>query len=306
MKLSIFISIWLSCLIFGSLFVVTIPWNLEDPALAPHALVEKEKSHFSVVWKGFAPDYSNQTPDYYVCINNLKDTSLQMQVALKIENLENNSYYFKIDQYAPPPSGWTILTTNIGLVTMDQTRDVLYTGLTRTKPSTIPDGRMTESVELDVQAYYDAAYMSLYSRANFTVRFHFLNLTSPAWTVLDSDNFDSGSAEDWTGSQLQQYTNWRSYPYSLYASTGVFRKVFNTGGPYSEVYLIFAMRPTSPHAYYVQIDSTRYFETDTYLVGGKWYQIAIPLPLSSSFTLQIGATTHYTTAWLDDVYLIAK
>ena len=111
-----------------------------------------KQGHFSVKWLGFRPDYSNETPDYYICINNLIDDVLTMHVALRIQNFENSSYYFMIEPYGSLPANWSAVPYYLGLIEVDETRDFYY-NLSRVKPESIPEGSITETVDLVVKAY---------------------------------------------------------------------------------------------------------------------------------------------------------
>jgi len=290
-RFKVFMAVWFSVIAAVSVFAVVVAPRLENRDNGTLT------NHFSVVWKGFAPDYCNKTPDYYVCINNLKEDTLEMKVALRIENFENSSYYFTIEKHAPPPSGWDILNQTIGRINVDTIHDFIYTGLRRLKPAAIPEGRITESVELDVKAYYDSEYTSLYSKANFTIRFHLIDLTSPTWTVLDKDNFDNGTTEGWYG-YLRKYEYWRSYPYAMRNHDGTLAKTFDISGQYNESYLIFAAHGSGYYSIY--FNNVKYFQND-YSVPSTWVQIAIPLPLGASTTVKINAN-----CYIDDVYVIAK
>jgi len=156
-----FMAIYILIVVTISFFIAYCTRSLENEQ--ENLSSDLGENHFSVVWKGFKPDYSNQTPDYYVCINDLKDDVLNMNIAMRIENYENSSLWFLIGSYVTPPAEWTITTYYIGLVDIDTTREFHFSSISRTRPTFISDGRMTESVELVVKAYSDPSYLDLHS-----------------------------------------------------------------------------------------------------------------------------------------------
>lgn len=322
-----FVTLYLAVLMSVSAFVVVA---------APRLQTKNEiasSHHFSVRWMGFAPtDCSNEYPEYYVCINNLKDDPLRMQIALQIKNQEASAFYFKVDQFAAPPSGWAIQPRYVGLIQVDETGQFVYDNVSRSRPVSIPQGRLTESISLMVQAYYDSGYTSLYSQDDFTVAFNFLDLTSTQWTVIYHDNFDDKQTRNWTSvsygggsySATIDVTDiyYRSFQYSLrldtYASwncycCGGYKKIFDIGSV-QEVYLIYSIRSEDWLAHYdrgVTINGTTCFRSDNpALERNVWFQVALRLRPSETNIVEIwscntGGLIH-TYSYLDDVYVIAK
>jgi len=263
---------------------------------------ENEQNHFSVVWRGFIPDYEAQYPDYYICINDLVASSLVMNIRLLIQNQEASGYYFKVSAHVQPPSGWAVPDYLVGYIGVDEKKQFVYQ-MERTKPSSIPEGIITESVNLRVSAYYDASYSDLYSYDNFTVTFHFIDRTSPAWTLVYYNDFDDGTTQGWTGGQAS--TNYyRSFRYSLYGSS--LSKDYYIGADYQEAYMIFAVRFTAdmpddkPEIY---IDGKIYFRPDVAPKGNIWYQFVVPLHLGTT-NVRIYSYSRYM--YIDDVYVVAK
>ena len=256
--------------------------------------------HFSVVWNGFKPTYSNQFPDYYICINNLKDESLRMYVALQIENYENTSFYFMVDKYTEPPTGWYVGPQQLGLVMItDPIKTFVYSNINRTKPTVIPAGGLHESVELAVKAYYDSSYTQFYSQANFTVNFHFIDVTATVWSKVVYNNFDDGTTQGWNG-QVHWWVYYRSWPCSLAQYYNMY-KSFDLIGNYTEAYLV-AAAYTCAYGPTIYLDGQLCFQPDTTTYGGyTWYQIAIPLPLNKITQVQFSGISY-----LDDVYVVAK
>ena len=284
-----------------------------------------ETNHFSVTWMGFSPtDYSNQYPEYYICINNLAENTLTMQVALQIKNQESSGYYFLIEQYSAPPAGWTISTYYIGYIAVDETKTIVYSDLQRTRPTSISGGVQTESVDLVVKAYWDVSYTDLYSQDNFAVTFHLIDRTSAAWKQLYYNDFDDGTTQGWSGASHDsdgQYwlgvlsTYYRSFQYSLglrdtssALGPACYRKSFDTTGPYSEAYLVFSIRSDNwPGECQIEFDNVDYFRTDVAPSNHVWYQFAIPLPVGQTSQVEIFAHNYALSyAYLDDVYIIAK
>ena len=298
------------------------------PVVAEEVSHFQKKNGFSVKWMGFLPDYRDDYPEYYIVVNDLRYDQLRMSIALKIVNQEASGYYFKVEQHSPPPDGWTIEPQEIGFIDKDQSITFVYTGAVRDKPDSIPGGKLTETIDLSVKAYYDAAYTNLYSEDNFTVTFNFIDRTS-GWIILEVDNFDDGTTEDWTwttvsgGScdvSITPYNNlYRSFPFSLRlsASTGwggcvvAFRKTFSIGSV-SEAYLVFSIRSERfanglPE---IRFNGETFFKPDATPLNNIWYQITIPLPSSSDVMVDIvsinvpsSSTGH---AYLDEVYVIVK
>jgi len=290
-KILLFSAIVLSASILGTIIVLR---SRSSPEMKTGG------NHFSVVWKGFKPTYSDAFPDYYVCINNLKDDSLRMYIQLKIENYENVSLYFMIDKYTEPPPGWFVGPQPFGLIKIeDPIKTFTYSNVYRTKPIGIPEGSLHESVELAVKAYLDEAYTQFYSQGNFTVKFHFIDVTSIAWTRRSCDNFDDETSQGWSGGQLHKWVYYRSWPCSWYTYYWGVSKSFDMAGKYTEAYLVAAMYGGGEIS--IWLDDVLTFQSDVSYAGGKWYQIAIPLPLNkvTKVSLQGGV-------YLDDVYVVAK
>lgn len=265
--------------------------------------------HFSVVWKGFNPNnptYSNQTPDYYICINDLQASVLQMHMAFQIQNSENNSFWFMIDQYQTPPVGWNITSYCIGNVPIDTSATFVYSNLARVKPSSIPSGSMTETVALVVKAYYDSFYTQFYSQDNFTVQFHFIDRTSSVWTTLQYNNFDDGTLQGWGSYYGGVIVGSPNYPYRSWPDSFMIYqiyKTFDTTGPFTEVYLIFAFWHSGYSDISIEINGVTVFKPDLTEGANTWYQYIIPLPVSASVCVSILSSDW---GYLDDVYVIAR
>ena len=305
-----FMVVWCATIIAVSAFAVgagTLPNR-------PSTIMEKERAHFSVHWMGFIPDYSDQYPEYYACINDLLSDTLYFPIALKLVNQENSSLYFRIVQNQTPPSGWTLPVSEYGLISKDETRFLTYNTF-RDKPASIPEGRLTETISLAVQAYYDSLYTQFYSQDSFTVTYNLLDRTAVVWTVLDTDNFDDGSAHEWTGGNGAGVSGelYRSFPYSFkawhdwggYGSYG--SKSFNISVVYSEAYLILAIKsPGGTPISSIAIDGVTCFIPDVSPAAGVWNQIAMPIPIGQVSTLTIAGHWAPINLFFEDVYIIAK
>jgi hypothetical protein len=291
------VAIWFAAIVIVSAFF--IGWA--EQSSRPNEATEVEGSHFSVVWNGFKPTYSNQFPDYYICINNLKDESLQMYVQLMIENYENTSFYFMIDKYTEPSTSWFVGPQQLGLVMItDPIKTFVYSNINRTKPTAIPAGSLHESIELAVKAYYDSSYTQFYSQANFTVNFHFIDVTATVWSKVIYNNFDDGTAQGWYGN-VHWWQYYRSWPCSLTPYYNNPYKSFDLIGNYTEAYLVAAVY-TYAYGASIYLDGQLCFAPDTTTYDTyKWYQIAIPLPLNKVTSVQIQGSSY-----LDDVYVVAK
>lgn len=291
--------------------------------------VEGEENHFSVRWMGFAPaDYSNQYPNYCIDINDLKDSTLKMQIALQLKNQESNPYYFLIDNYGLPPANWTITPYKIGLIGVGATSQFVYSNISRTKPTSISMGLLTENASLVVKAYSDASYSNFYSQDNFNVTFNFIDRTAPVWSQLHHDNFDDATTQQWSAqgsnspsvSASTEY--YRSFQYSLklaqgrYASNAheaALKKSFSVSSSFTEAYLIFSIRSQSWAAdqFKIVINGTTYFRSDIQPSTNRWYRFAIPLQTGKVSIVELWCLPN-TTAWtyyyayLDDVYVIAR
>lgn len=310
-----FLAVYLSVMVSVSAFAVVVGSMSEKMNAVPRS--DQSKNHFSVVWMGFQPSYNNSYADYYICINDLKDDILKMKISLRIQNFENTSFWFSIGSYTSPPAGWTVDTLYIGLIGIDATKDFVYSNVTRARPDSISQGRVTESVELVVKAYYDPSYLNFYSQANFSVRFHLIDITSPDWVTLYHDNFDDGTNQGWQSVgpadyfAVESYTYYRSWPNSLKISSypsysSSYLKRFDTTGPYAEAYLVYSIRSTWGGFGQIDLNGTTYFKPDLQPATDTWYQVAIPLPLSKVTEAKIYAVYSSTDAWLDEVYVVAK
>jgi hypothetical protein len=293
-----FLAIWFAAIIIVS--ALFIGWA--EQSSRPNEATEVEGSHFSVVWNGFKPTYSNQYPDYYICINNLKDESLQMYIQLKIENYENTSFYFMIDKYTEPPTGWFVGPQQLGLVMItDPIKTFVYSNINRTKPTAIPAGGLHESIELAVKAYYDSSYTQFYSQANFTVNFHFIDVTATVWSKVVYNNFDDGTAQGWSSGQVHWWQYYRSWPCSYAQYSNVYKN-WDLIGNYTEAYLVAAVYTYGAYAPTIYLDNQQCFQPDiTPASGPSWYQIASPLPLNKVTNVKLSGIQY-----LDDVYVVAK
>lgn len=286
-------------------------------------------NHFSVSWMGFAPtDYNDSYPEYTICINNLRDNPLRMQIAFQIKNQEAQGYYFLIDGYSAP-AGWTFDPYEIGYIDIDETKAFIYENVTRILPSAILQGRLTENTILVVRAYYDESYTNLYSEDNAYVTFNFIDRTSEAWTVLYHDDFNDNATRDWAtvsegqGSPYGGYvgasvaasdTYYRSFHYSLRLDTaalgtywypygsspawakGGYTKTFQTPDV-DEAYLLFSLRSDDFSVFAergIMINGTTYFKTDVTPQTAKWYQFAIPLPTNETDILSVWLSYAYS------------
>lgn len=314
-----FMAIWFSVAVIVSLLVAGGVNLLSRNRPEEEGNVETGENHFSVRWMGYAPPYNSSYPDYYVCVNNLKDTTLKMNIALQIKNQELSSYWFRIEEYEVPPAGWTIPTTTVGLIAVDQT----WTGTcsaNRTKPTSITAGVLTESINLAVRAYYDDTYTSLYSQDNFTTTFHFIDRTAGVWTELYYDNFDDGTTQGWWRARIDTHipygscsvspSYYRSYPYSLTMTssggTG-YAKSFDVPITYQEAYLIFSVRNywTLGGDARIFFNGIEYFRNDVMPSDFIWYQFSLPLPTDATTAVEIHQMRQ-GYCYLDDVYVIAK
>jgi len=292
-----FIAVWIILVSGGALLFVGLSSKLQNVKN-----VEVGQNHFSVVWKGFQPTYSNQTPDYYICINNLKDTTLRMRIAMKIQNFEDNGYWFLIGPYGSPPSEWTIENYQIGFIRIDETKEFIYE-VGRTKPSSIPEGIRTESIHLVVKAFRDPSYSDLYSQDDFIVTFHFIDLTSTSIGFLAYDNFDDGTSQGWSGGSVSSYSCYRSWPSSFYFSySDVPTKTFATAGC-TNAYMVFSLYFTGSGGLVIYINNQLMFCTDVPISQAGWYQFAIPLLIQTNSKVSIDSGP---ACYLDDVYVITK
>ena len=265
-------------------------------------ITSSEGNHFSVVWKGFQPDYSNETPDYYICINNLKDEVLNMHIAMKIENFEDSGYWFMVGPYEPPPQGWNIEDCKIGFIRVDEIKEFVYENISKVRPDSIPQGIFTESIHLVVKAFRDPDYSDLYSQDDFFVNFHFIDLTSTAVHIIDQDNFDSETDEGWKYGYVVLYRVYRSWPAS-YSFYHYIEKTFDTYG-YDNAYMIFSLYFPAPSDLTIYINGVARFKTDIPIPKQGWFQFAIPLDTSTSSRVRIALSESSVPYYLDDVYVV--
>jgi hypothetical protein len=311
-----FLAVWLSIIVAGTIFTVgTLKILYVQPAEnQQNSTPDDGNNHFSVRWMGFFPTYNSAYPDYYICVNDLLPSTLTMNIALQIKNQEASGFYFKIEKYVDPPAGWTVTPFTIGYIDVSQTLTITYV-TSRPKPaSPISGGRLSETIDLVVKAYYDSGYSNLYSQDNFPVNFHFIDRTAAGWTLLYNNNFDDGTVQGWgpSGYVTISTTYYRSYPYSLRLGGGTevaFRKSF-TVGAFSEAYLVYALRFSAGVFGYltprILFDGIEYFRPDVQPATNVWYQFTIPLPSGKTTDVQMYAAYSSYYAYLDDVYVIAK
>ncbi len=315
-----FIGIWLSVMMAVTVLTITILPSLRNGKDGVATI--ESTSHFSVHWLGFVPGYKDTYPDYYICINDLKDNVLQMHIAMKLENWENSSYCFSVEPYGTPPSGWTLDTLRLGNISIDQTVTFTYSNITRSKPLAIPNGLLTESVGLVVRAYRDLGYSDLYSEDSFSVTYHFIDRTSSVWTQLDYDNFDQGSSDWWSyyDGTIELYGKYRSWPGSLRANSyyhyiwhnyyyGYFARYIDINSSYTEAYLVFSMYLDGASTYTgdIYLGDQLYFRLDTYPQPmGVWVQCAIPLPVNQTTSILITIYGGWGWSYLDDAYILTR
>lgn len=308
-----FMGVWFSATILGTLlFGGASVWLFNE-----HKSIEQnnaqgiDENHFSVVYRGFIPGYSTAYPDYYIAINGLKDSQLRMYLQLFLQNQEASGYYFMIDKYQTPPTGWTINPSFLGLIGVDGTMTYTYSNIFRDKPASITEGELVETINLVVKAYYDSGYTNFYSQDNFTVTYHLIDRASAVWTVLEYDNFEDGTTEGWSGTGLSLSTSfYRSFRYSLkgdsYYGTG-YSKTFTIVSPYVAGYLIAPIRSNLIPDFGVGIDGQTVFKLDTGMSANVWYQLTVPLHSgATSVGISMGNNGNSAQTYMDDVYVIAK
>lgn len=316
-----FLAIYLSIMIAVSTFVVLAVPRLQTQNEAVSS------NHFSVRWMGFVPTYSSQYPEYYVCINNLANDPMPLQIALQIKNQENRSFYFRIEANGTPPSGWSLPQYDIGLINKDETKTFAYSAF-RTNPATISQGRLTEVISLIVKAFYDPGYVQQYSQDSFSVTYNFLDRTAPDWTIVYYDSFDDGQTHQWTavtegggvaGNELYASTDYyRSFQTSLklrlnvnaYGGNAGYKKSFDIAGTFSEAYLVYSVRSENWVSKGIELNGVKYFEPDVSPSTNTWYQVAIRMPTGNVTEVRIwtvaGVYAQWRSSYLDDVYVVAK
>jgi hypothetical protein len=211
MKFRQFLAVYLAIVISASTVMTFLaPRSIVAPRPEPQNGNQVSSSnHFSVRWMGFSPtDYNNSYPEYTICINNLRDNPLRMQIAFQIKNQEAQGYYFLIDGYSAP-AGWNFDPYEIGYITIDETKAFIYENVTRILPSAILQGRLTETITLVVKAYYNNTYTNLYSEDNVDVTFNFLDRLSSAWSVLTINDFNDNTTQDWSGISEGERQDWQ-------------------------------------------------------------------------------------------------
>jgi len=235
-----FMAVWLSIIVLGTILTAGTIRLLSDNSeqTEQNNVATQHGNHFSVRWMGFAPtDFNSSYPEYCVCINGLKANPLKMQIAFQIKNQEDRGYYFFIGTQGTPPESWVILSYQIGYIDVDNTKRFIYENASRELPSSIPSGRLTETITLVVKAYYDDQYSSLYSEDDVYVTFNFIDRLSSAWTTQYKDDFDDGvdthgwsacydggveSSSGYSASVSASDDYYRSFQYSLKLSAGAY------------------------------------------------------------------------------------
>jgi hypothetical protein len=283
----------------------------------PQQVDQQSQGHFSVIYRGFVPDtYNASIPDYYMCINDLAGDTMTMKLYMEVKNQESTAYYIKTNHaggYHPP--GWSFSQENstggnMIYVGVDQTK-YFHIVLTRDRPSSIPEGRITETLNLTVQAFYDKDYQNFYDEDFFNATFHFIDRTAPVWTVLCYNNFDDATTQGWTAGYQSgvSTTLYRSYRYSFYAtyyqspSYAVAMKTFNVPETFNEAYLIFASYGLGYSATQIRLNGTIYFKPDEPRKYNEWYQFTVPIFIGST---SVRIEHQSWVIRIDDVYVIAR
>lgn len=331
MEFKRFMAIWFLAVVLGTVvatgtlrILYTKPEQIER-----NETQTQDNNHFSVRWMGFLPTYSNQYPDYCVCINNLAGENWTMSLGFQIKNQEDSGYYFQIGPNGTSPLGWTLPTVNLLFVGIDETLTFNYLA-NRSRIASIPQGEFVEQISLIVKAYYDIALTQLYSQDSFNMTFRFLDYEAPAWSIIYNDNFEDKTSQGWgkttEGTIYYQLTvsndYYRSYPYSLklerttqyssYSIADQYRKSFTVPSGFMTAYLIFSIRGEYfyDNRVAVYFDNTKYFGMSVEASSNIWYQFAVPLPIGQTTQVDIvGAYSdgvNRACTYLDDVYVVAK
>jgi len=308
-----FMAVWFGIVIAATLLMsgASIWLSNQDTVAEKTNASDSGDNHFSVVYRGFISDYSTSYPDYYITINELKDDPLRMYLQIYLQNQEASGYYFMIDQYETPPAGWTIVPSFIDFIGVDAYQPYTYSNIYRLKPASIPAGEFNETINLVVKAYHDSSYTDFYSQDNFTVTYHFIDRTAPAWTVIEYDSFDDGNKEGWSGNGISVSTDYyRSFRYSLRSAAyqqAAFSKSFSIVSPYTKGYLICPIRVSAYSAETrIDIDGQTAFKSDSGTLVNAWCQYSIPLHFGPSSVSIILSHSSTVNAYMDDVYVIAK
>jgi len=254
-------------------------------------------------------------PDLHFDIADLPDP-MSIVIPICITNNEDITLYFRA-VIANAGAEWRISSVNLGSVGAGNSACFLARFL-RYKPSLI-DGEYDEIITLRIEAYTDSGYTELYGYQEVQITIHYIDHYDPAWTIIDEDNFDEGTREDWKhgsgaidpniGSWCGlRITNKRyiSPPYSLNANglgcSGAHEyKDFNTAG-YSKAYLIMHIWAYSSEVaiavnYDLKVPGLMPKPTQ------RWVRYVIPLPIATPVRVQVQMTSD---GYIDDVFVIGK
>lgn len=258
-----------------------------------------------------------------------------LNMALIVTNLDVVPLYLKVRAVA---TGWSFTTKTLGRVGVTETvQFYLENWGTRSKPS----NEVTDVVTVTFDAYYDESYLIKRGETSTTFNVHFIDSSSPEWTVDALNNFDDGTPQGWTGSVTYGVysigvdgTYKRSPPYSLrvqnydyYGRTGCYTyypeirlwKQFTTPDR-DEIYAIFdiLLRYQSAVAdlwtkYVMFLFNSnmnsmigRPFDTvkTSYVSWDKWIRVLSPLPknLTTTVKLNLMMYNHRASNWVANEY----
>jgi len=254
-------------------------------------------------------------PDLHFDIADLPDP-MSIVIPICITNNEDITLYFRA-VIANAGAEWRISSADLGSVDAGDSVCFLARFL-RYKPSLIA-GEYDETITLRIEAYTDSGYTELYGYQEVQITIHYIDHYDPAWTIIDEDNFDDASLEDWKhgsgaidpsiqcwcGIEIES-RHYVSPPYSLGAKgigcSGAHEyKDFNTSG-YSKAYLI--MHVWSVYSNYViainyDIKIPAVLPKPTY----RWTRWVIPLPAGAIVRVQFQCPSE---GYIDDVFVIGK
>src|SRR3972149_7102945 len=118
----------------------------------------------------------------------------------------------------------------------------------------MPQGNLSETFILTVQAYYDSSYTQFYSQDNALVTYNLIDRAASAWSMLAMDNFDNTTQNSWVGVGSlwsepavtgELYRSWpnslKIETFMLFTESGIGR-TFKINSSYTEAYLIAAIK----------------------------------------------------------------
>ncbi|MBI2184249.1 MAG: hypothetical protein HYU39_04735 [Thaumarchaeota archaeon] len=249
-------------------------------------------------------------PDILIDYKDIDDP-FTLEIPVQIVNNHSATLYFK-GSAAGLPAAYTLVEQNLGSVVSGASGTVLFTGLTRTKPT----ARTDETFTLRIKAFTDAGYATAFPAApqgdlTITVRL----FDHSALTLVDKDDFDNDDNENWaadTGGISRDVTVYFSAPYSIHnsgANGKAFKKSF-TVSAVSRAFLVLHLRMSVLNDYTkFSVGATVKMPSAAIKIFGinRWIRLVFTLPTNATTEFSLSDTFGSTNdKHIDDVWVVTE